>query len=71
MHKIVDIEAAAAFSSNTDTDSETEEIVQWIKLPLNAPGKVVGSCNGLLFIEFERKGNKIVLWNPLIKEFKI
>ena len=69
MHKIVDIEAAAAFSSNTDTDSE--EMVQWIKLPLNAPGKVVGSCNGLLFIEFERKGNKIVLWNPLIKEFKI
>ncbi|KAF3456197.1 hypothetical protein FNV43_RR00847 [Rhamnella rubrinervis] len=73
--KIVDIEAAAAaaFSPNTDSDSdsETEETVRRIKLPQNAPGKVVGSCNGLLFIEFERKRKKFVLWNPLIKEFKI
>ncbi|KAF3456137.1 hypothetical protein FNV43_RR00787 [Rhamnella rubrinervis] len=66
--KIVDHEAAAASS---DTDSETDRVIRHVKLPLDAPGKVVGSCNGLLVIEFGRRKKKFVLWNPLLKEFKI
>lgn len=41
-------------------------VQQQLCLALNAQGKLVGSSNGLLCINFERKVT--VLWNPLIKE---
>ncbi|KAF3456192.1 hypothetical protein FNV43_RR00842 [Rhamnella rubrinervis] len=79
--KIVDIDAVVAASSNTETysDSESEEIIQEIKFHINLPYKLVGSCNGLLFIEFftGKKGRKkgkwniYFLWNPLIKKFTL
>ncbi|KAF3456255.1 hypothetical protein FNV43_RR00905 [Rhamnella rubrinervis] len=62
--------AAAAVDDEVNNTGTTKRKVQRTRLHLDAPGDVAGSSNGLLLIDFERKKERFVLWNPLIKEHK-